>query len=118
MDLVLVLASGRASSGLLGSTSLTYQIVGRSVAVARELMETQAELPFMVRVCQFHGIVFHGCCVVLLLLLLRRLRVRAACTACAHAGSSNKLQVLWCLPRPAPPCTTMPCTLNRVLCVV
>ncbi|PRW57717.1 adenylyl cyclase isoform A [Chlorella sorokiniana] len=48
VDLCMVLASGRAASGLLGTTSLTYQIVGRPVAVARELMEGQRDLPFMV----------------------------------------------------------------------
>lgn len=103
VDLCMVLASGRAASGLLGTTSLTYQvwvaaaarglagvagawsrffylhpprlssalapcclhshplrgvcqllhmqIVGRPVAIARELMEGQQHLPFMVRPC-------------------------------------------------------------------
>ncbi|KAL4457367.1 hypothetical protein ABPG75_012232 [Micractinium tetrahymenae] len=47
LDLIMVLSSGPASSGLLGTTSLTYQIVGRAAAVARELMESQETLPFL-----------------------------------------------------------------------
>lgn len=46
-DLVLALASGPASSGLLGFSSLTYQIVGRAPSVARELTHTQLCLPFV-----------------------------------------------------------------------
>ncbi|KAI7846098.1 hypothetical protein COHA_000359 [Chlorella ohadii] len=49
VDLCMVLASGRAASGLLGTTSLTYQIVGRPVAVAQELIDGQRDLPFIVR---------------------------------------------------------------------
>ncbi|KAL4858295.1 Adenylate cyclase [Chlorella vulgaris] len=48
LDMVMVLASGAATSGLLGTTSLTYQIVGKAVSVAREVMETQLEVPFIV----------------------------------------------------------------------
>ncbi|EFN55643.1 expressed protein [Chlorella variabilis] len=48
LDLVMVMASGPATSGLLGTTSLTYQIVGRCVSVAREVMETQQKVPFIV----------------------------------------------------------------------
>ena len=45
----MVLASGAASSGLLGATSLTYQIVGRPVSLAHELLHSQRRLPFVVR---------------------------------------------------------------------
>lgn len=48
VDLCLCLASGEASSGLLGSTSLTYQIVGRCMYEAQELQDTQREVPFLV----------------------------------------------------------------------
>ncbi|KAI7837250.1 hypothetical protein COHA_008936 [Chlorella ohadii] len=48
LDVTLSLSSGAASSGLLGTTSLTYQLVGRSVAVARELSQTQEALPLVV----------------------------------------------------------------------
>ncbi|PSC74422.1 adenylyl cyclase Cya [Micractinium conductrix] len=47
LDLVMVLNSGPTCSGLLGTTSLTYQIVGKMVTVARELHDTQCDLPFM-----------------------------------------------------------------------
>jgi class 3 adenylate cyclase len=48
LDVIMALSSGPASSGLLGSVSLTYQLVGRSVAVAQELSQTLAHLPLVV----------------------------------------------------------------------
>ncbi|KAL4436869.1 hypothetical protein ABPG75_004008 [Micractinium tetrahymenae] len=48
IDLCLALASGEAHSGLLGSASLTYQIVGRCVQEAQELLDSQAAIPLLI----------------------------------------------------------------------
>lgn len=48
LDLLMALASGPASSGLLGRLSLTYQVVGRCQEEARELAETQREVPLAI----------------------------------------------------------------------
>ena len=51
VDLVLAAAAGEMASGLLGTTSLTYQLLGRPVAVVKELVEAQPELNVMVSAC-------------------------------------------------------------------
>lgn len=48
LDLVLAVTSCEMCSGLLGSTSLTYQVVGCGQAVVQELAEHQPELGAMV----------------------------------------------------------------------
>jgi hypothetical protein len=48
VDLVLAVGSGEMASGLLGTTSLTYQLVGRPVAVVKELAQAQPDLQVMV----------------------------------------------------------------------
>ena len=48
LDMVLAVASGEMASGLLGTTSLTYQLVGQPVAVVKELVQAQPELRIMV----------------------------------------------------------------------
>ena len=48
----MALSAGAVTSGLLGSASLTYQLVGRSATIARELSETQQHLPLVVRPCR------------------------------------------------------------------
>ncbi|PRW61258.1 integral membrane single C2 domain isoform A [Chlorella sorokiniana] len=44
---VMALSTGPITSGLLGTVSLTYQLVGRAVSVARELSKMQDDLPFV-----------------------------------------------------------------------
>ncbi|KAL4438235.1 hypothetical protein ABPG77_010596 [Micractinium sp. CCAP 211/92] len=48
LDLAMALASGPASSGLLGRLSLTYQVVGHCQDVALELVQTQQEVPLAI----------------------------------------------------------------------
>ncbi|KAL4448432.1 hypothetical protein ABPG75_005651 [Micractinium tetrahymenae] len=48
VDVCMALASGPASSGLLGRASLTYQIVGRCQDEAQELAETQQKAPLVI----------------------------------------------------------------------
>ncbi|PRW57941.1 NO-insensitive guanylyl cyclase III [Chlorella sorokiniana] len=48
LDLALAMDSGPLASGLLGKTSLTYQVVGRAFEVARELAGGQADACLMV----------------------------------------------------------------------
>ena len=47
VDLVVAVTSGALSSGLLGTLSLTYQLVGQPAAVLKELVEGQPELNYM-----------------------------------------------------------------------
>lgn len=48
VDLCLSLASGEAYSGLLGTASLTYQIVGRCVQEAQQLLDSQPFVPLLI----------------------------------------------------------------------
>lgn len=48
VDIALVLAYGEMASGLLGTTSLTYQLVGRVGSLAHELVDRQPEMRVMV----------------------------------------------------------------------
>ncbi|KAI7844590.1 hypothetical protein COHA_001830 [Chlorella ohadii] len=48
LDLTVAMDSGPMASGLLGKTSLTYQVVGRCLAVSEELAEHQSQVPFLV----------------------------------------------------------------------
>ena len=49
LAIALALDSGPLASGLLGKTSLTYQLVGRPFDVAWELANSQPGVSFMVR---------------------------------------------------------------------
>lgn len=51
--MAVALGSGEMASGLLGTTSLTYQIVGRTVAVMQELVALQPQMKLMVCFCLF-----------------------------------------------------------------
>ena len=85
LDILLALDSGPLASGLLGKTSLTYQLVGRPFHVAQELARIQRGAALMVRAAMLAASpvpAVPACC------------TYSACCACLQRWCHHR----WCAP--------------------